>query len=319
MYTFYNFNQLNEAIQLCGKGLRMKDSVLTVETLQERVAAAGEVSGTHKEIAKYVMHHLREVSLMSASRLAATIQVSQASISRFCATMGFSGYADFVHTVQDLVREEWRAPDRLTYVSSDHTAHADTLVSQEIENLERLQQLARDPAIDRVADLIHRAGRLVLTGSRASATLIPYAAYFLSKIRDHVIIATPGTTQWDTIPVTAEPDTAVLAWVFPRYPTATVDWLHAIHRRGLPIAVFTDRLSSPVLDIADVTVVVPVASASLFDSYAAPMVLMNLLVRRVARQSPQIAMRLHALETWDQTHHTYFHSPARSVSHDTSD
>ena len=295
----------------------MNDNELTAEVLQRRVADAAKISKTHKEIAKYVTQHLREVSLMTATGLAQTIQVSQASITRFCSAMGFSGYADFVSNLQNLVREEWQAPDRLTYLSSDHATHADTLLTQEVENLKSLQRLSRDVVIDQLADLIQQAGQLVLVGSRASSTLIPYAEYFLSKIRDHVVVATPGTPPWDTIPATAEADTAVLAWVFPRYPTAVVEWLRAVHQRGLPIGVFTDRASSPVLKLADVGVVVPVASASLFDSYAAPMVLMNLVVRRVARKLPDMAARLHALETWDQTHQTYFNNSAtRTLAED---
>jgi DNA-binding MurR/RpiR family transcriptional regulator len=57
---------------------------------------------------------------------------------------------------------------------------------------------------------------------------------------------------------------------------------------------------------ADPVLVVPVANASLFDSYAAPMFVMNYLVRQVARRLPEVEIRLEQLEARDQRLEVYW-------------
>ncbi|PWI53153.1 hypothetical protein BM613_13950, partial [Sulfoacidibacillus thermotolerans] len=64
---------------------------------------------------------------------------------------------------------------------------------------------------------------------------------------------------------------------------------------------------SPLARYADLTLAVPVTTASLFDSYAAPITALNLLVREVAKQTAeQSQTRLAHLEQHDQTKKVYF-------------
>ncbi|AEJ38318.1 transcriptional regulator, RpiR family [Sulfobacillus acidophilus TPY] len=276
---------------------------ITLDELRRQVDKTGDLSPVNRQIAAFIADHLREVSLMTATELAEAAQVSQASVTRFCTALGFSGFSEFVRVLQDLIREEWQAPERVRYLKP--AADDDPLLTQERQNLERLPAICRSPAVDEAVRFILEAPRLVLAGARASATLIPYAAYFFSKVRDRVEIATPGTILWDALASRPQPDTAVFTFVFPRYPAVLLQWIKDLTQWGTPVAAMTDRERSPVRAWADPCLVVPVASASLFDSYAAPLVLTNYLIRQVAAKTPDIARRLEAIEQYDITHHVY--------------
>jgi DNA-binding MurR/RpiR family transcriptional regulator len=282
--------------------------ISTLEDLQTQVLEQRSLSTAHRLIADFVAHHLRDVSLMSATELAEACQVSQSSVSRFCMGLGYTGFAEFVRALQDLVREEWQAPDRTRYLRRvEASADLDPLIAEETDNLKQLQAVVNSPACDAMVQFVLRFPRLILAGARASATVIPYAAYFLSKIRDNVEIATPDTPLWATLASHAQPDAAVLAFVFPRYSTVLLEWLDDVSRWATPMAAVTDRPQSPVRTWAHPMVVVPVARASLFDSYAAVVVFLNYLVRQAAAQTPHIEARLQALEHYETTHHVYRH------------
>jgi DNA-binding MurR/RpiR family transcriptional regulator len=275
-----------------------------LDELEQRIKEQGNLSPVNRQIADYVLHHLRDVSLMSATDLAEASGVSQPSVSRFCMGLGYQGYADFVRVIQDLVREEWRAPDRAHYLRYP-SSEEEPLIAEEIANLSMLQSLCQTPAVEQLVQFILRSRRLVLAGARASATMIPYASYFLSKVRDGVEVATPDAPLWSSLASHAQPDVAVLAFVFPRYAASLLEWLDDVSRWATPIAAITDRPQSPARQWARPLVVVPVARASLFDSYAAPMVLLNYLIRRVASHTPAIETRLQELEQYESRRQVY--------------
>ncbi len=265
----------------------------------------GSQSSAHRQIAEYVAQHLRDVSLMSASDLAEACVVSQATVSRFCMGLGFTGFAEFVRELQDLIREEWQAPDRVRHLHRTLGEDSDPLITEESANLAKLPALCASSTTKTLVQFVLRFPRIILAGTRASATVIPYAAYFLSKIRDGVEIATPETPLWTTLASHPQPDTAVLAFVFPRYSRVQLDWLEDVLQWATPIAAITDREQSPVSRLARPVAVIPVARASLFDSYAAVMVYINYLVREAAAGTPQLESRLQALEEYEGRRHVY--------------
>lgn len=277
----------------------------TLEELQTQVLEQGVSSTAFRQIAEYVTHHWRDVSLMSAVELADACDVSQSTVSRFCMALGFAGFAEFVRTLQDLVREEWKAPDRTRYLYRSASTGDDPLIAEEIANLNKLPALCESAEGKALVQFVLRSPRLVLAGARASATVIPYAAYFLSKVRDGVECATPDTPIWTTLASRVQPDMAVLAFVFPRYSAALLDWLHDVAHWATPIAAITDRPNSPVESLARPVAVVPVARASLFDSYAAVMVFINYLIREAAAATPNIEARLESLEAYETRRHVY--------------
>lgn len=280
-------------------------TISSLKNLQAQIVEQGALSHANRYIADYVVHHLRDVSLMSATELAEACNVSQSSVSRFCIGMGFSGFTEFMRAVQDVVREEWQAPDRTRYLRNPRSGESDPLIAEESANLAQLQAIVESPAGDAMVQFVLRFPRLILAGARASATVIPYAAYFLSKIRDNVEIAMPDTPLWATLASHPQPDVAILAFVFPRYSTVLLEWLEDVSRWATPIAAITDRPQSPARLWSHPMAIVPVARASLFDSYAAVMVFLNYLVRQAAAQTPHIEARLEALEQYEATHHVY--------------
>lgn len=280
--------------------------ISTLQDLQSRVMDQGTAPGANRQIAQYVTQHWRDVSLMSAVELAEACEVSQSTVSRFCMGLGFAGFAEFVGTLQDLIREEWKAPDRARYLHRPPASpHDDPLIAEEIANLSQLPALVDSSEGKAMVQFVLRSPRLVLAGARASATVMPYAAYFLSKIRDSVECVTPDTPQWTALASRVQPDTAVLAFVFPRYSAVLLDWLADVARWATPIAAITDRRHTPVETLARPVAVVPVARASLFDSYAAVMVFINYLIREAAAATPNIESRLQALEDYETKRHVY--------------
>lgn len=269
-----------------------------------RTARGG--SDAHRLMARYLERNYRQAAFMTSAELAAAVGVSQASVTRFAVALGFSGYGEWVKEMQRVIRMELSAADRMWLALNPGDGSGDRTLAGEELALGQLESIAEGPRFSDLAQGLSDAGRVVVAGARASATLVPYLSYFLGKVRPGVVSATPGSPLWDQLALDEPSGTLVVALAFPRYPRQLIEWLDGLSGLGFRIAAVTDRLESPAVSNAELALAVPVTAASLFDSYAAPVTALNLLVRRVAQLSPERSReRLSAIEEWDLRRREY--------------
>jgi len=267
-------------------------------------------SDTNRLIGRYLRENYRQAAFRTSAELAQDMGVSQASVSRFAATLGCSGYGDWVKQLQQVIRLELSAADRLWYAAhpsdEEDGPPRDRVLKGESENLLHLEEIVTSVAFEELARRLAQAREVIIISARAAATLAPYVYYFLSKVRPGVRVALPGEAVWDRLPTESPEQTALFALVFPRYPRVLLDHLKILHERGFAITGLTDRPHSPLSAYAELALSVPVTSASLFDSYAAPIVILNMLIRRIAKLTPeQSRARLDAIEELDQVNRVY--------------
>lgn len=282
----------------------------TEQTLEAWWRTAESGSETNRLIARHLREHYRQAAFLSSADLAATIGVSQASVSRFAASLGFSGYAAWVKEMQQVIRLELSAADRLWYATNPHLEEdgppRDRVLAGESQNLLALEHVPASPAFEQLAEHMAESVRVVVVSARAAATLVPYVHYFLGKVRPGVSVAMPGDSAWERLPAENPRDTFIFTLVYPRYPRALTEQLALLRERGFRIGGLTDRPDSPLVRYADIAVYALVTSASLFDSYAGPIVALNMLIRRVAQLTPETSRaRLDEIERLDQQHRVY--------------
>ena len=147
---------------------------------------------------------------------------------------------------------------------------------------------------------------LILLSARMSATLLPYAAYILHKMRADVSVVVPGTDEWGTLELLDPAHTNVIAVAFPRYSQTLIQKCRALKKGGFSLCALTDSRLSPMVDIAAHTVCVPVTTASLFDIYSTPLAFLNLMLRDAAGRMPQLGARIEAIEAMERRDRVYF-------------
>lgn len=273
-----------------------------------------DISRTGSEVNRVLGAHLEQnfakVAFMTSAELAAEAGVSQASVTRFAVSLGYAGFSEWSKALQARIRAELSGPERLWFADHptvpDADEPGDRVVHSEQLQLRSLTEIAASSEFEQLAKAIVQARRVVFVSARASATLVPYLHYFLSKLRPAVDSAVPGEPLWAQLPLEDPNGTLVVGLAFPRYPRVLMERLSELAQRGFSIAAVTDHLSSPITQVASPVVCVPVTTVSLFDSYATPMTLFNLLIRRIAQLTPEAsAARLRQIEELDRMSRTY--------------
>ena len=279
-----------------------------LETLLMRVA---KESPTYQKIAIYIEKNALQVIFMTANELAEQLGISQGSVSRFFIALGYHGYNEFLRSLQRLVSQQLTAPQRLQFSKGKRSRRKEddplrTILDVELGNMAELVDVMQGDAYKCMLQMILSPKKLVLMSARMSATLLPYVAYILHKMRPNVMVAVPGTPEWEILELLPPEEANVLAVAFPRYPTALIKKCRALKQNGAAICALTDSRFSPILEFAEQAVFVSVTTASLFDIYSTPLAFFNLLLRDAARCMPGLEERMERIEEIERRSHVYF-------------
>jgi DNA-binding MurR/RpiR family transcriptional regulator len=246
------------------------------------------LSPGQRRIAQYITDHVTEAAFLSITDLADRVGVSQPSVTRFAASLGFSGYPALREALQPIALSAVSGlPDTREVIRRNELQAA---VDSEIENLENLRRVLADT--DRVLGIGHELARsvpLTVLGLRISASLAEYFAYAARRIHPDVRTVTRGgSVAYDTLLQSRAAGGAwVLAFAMPRHANETLAAIRAARTTGLKVALITDIALGPLVDEADETLAAPTGSRLVFDSYAAPGVLSAALLQAMADADPQ--------------------------------
>ena len=265
------------------------------------------LSPAQRRIAQYIVDHLTEAAFLSITDLAERVGVSQPSVTRFAASLGFSGFPALREALQPIALSAVAgSPDSREEIRRNELQAA---VDAEIENLESLRRVLADP--NQVLDIgreLARSMPLTILGLRISVSLAEYFAYAARRIHPDVRLVTRGgSVAFDALLQSREAGgTWVLAFAMPRHANETLAALRAARSTGLRVALITDLTLGSLVDEADVTLTAGTGSRLVFDSYAAPGVMSAAVLQAMADADPErTQVRLEGYEQVAEQH-TFF-------------
>ena len=258
-----------------------------------------------KRIANFILESYDKAAFMTASRLGKQVGVSESTVVRFAAELGYDGYPDMQRSLQKMIR------NRLTYVqrievTNDRIGDQDLLnmvLQADIENIRyTMEELDRE-GFDKAVDALISARKIYLVASRSSSSLATFLYFYLNLIFDNVVTVTASTAAdpCDQLWRVGEED-VVLGISFPRYSSRSVQGMTFARNRGATTIGITDSEASPLVPICTYVLKARSQMASFVDSLVAPLSLMNALLVAVSRKKnselPDMFQNLEKM--WDE-------------------
>jgi DNA-binding MurR/RpiR family transcriptional regulator len=268
------------------------------------------LSPAQRRIAQYLLDHMPDSAFLSSVVLARRAGVSQPSVTRFAAALGFSGYPAFRDALRAIALDVPGAatlagpvsavglggrpgPGGLAAAGPDGTGPSmQAAVADEIANLQALHELLADPrVVTGLARELVTSVPLAVLGLRISAPLAEYFSFAARRIHPDVRCLTfGGSVVFDALLHVSEAGGKwLVAFALPRYPAETVQALRFARRLGMRTAVISDVRFVPFAGDADVLLPAGVGTRLLFDSHAAPAVLAGVIVQAMADADPERA------------------------------
>jgi DNA-binding MurR/RpiR family transcriptional regulator len=239
------------------------------------------LSPGQRRIAQYLIEHITEAAFLSITDLAERVGVSQPSVTRFAAAVGFSGYPALREKLQAIA---------LSTLSSAQGNELQLAVDAEIENLENLRRDFADPdQVITIGRALSQSTPLTVLGLRISVSLAEYFAYAARRIHPDVRLVTRGgSVAYDALLQSREAGgTWLLAFGMPRHAQETLTAVRVARSAGLKVALITDLALGPLADEADATFTVGTGARLVFDSYAAPVMMSAALLQAMSDADPE--------------------------------
>jgi DNA-binding MurR/RpiR family transcriptional regulator len=252
--------------------------VQKIEALPDKLTPKGKL------ISEYLLENPRKAVFMTARELAEACDISEATVVRFVAQLGYSGYSEMQQMLRDYVDTELTLLDRGDLLSrrGDGIEGFRKTVAEEIENLTYLYQTMQLDDLEQAVRMLCERSHVYVVGSRLSYTTAYYMGWSLTKVRKNIQIlkgSDSTTLDWLTI---APEESLVVVVATSRYPNELVRVGRWARRKNMDLMVITDGSSCPVIPFARLSLVAPSRHIPFLGSPTSISCLINYMVHEVA-------------------------------------
>lgn len=258
-----------------------------------------------KLIGKYILANYDKAAFMTAAKLGQAVGISESTVVRFAAELGYDGYPVMQKALQEMIRSKLTTVQRIE-VSYDRLGDHDVLtkvVQSDMEKLRlSLEEMSKEE-FSAVVDAIVQARQIYILGVRSSAALSDFLTFYFNLIFDNVrqVKTTLASEMFEQM-LRVGPGDVVLGISFPRYSTRTVRAMEFAQDQGATVVAITDSEMSPLYDTANYRLLAKSDMASFVDSLVAPLSIINALIVAVGRKKAgEVTATFERLEQiWDE-------------------
>ena len=140
------------------------------------------LTGQETKVANYILSHYSSVIQCTVADLAQKADVSEATIVRFCRSIGYKGFTDFkINTARDIIPKERQLDPVVVEGDSTETICRKIFASEQKVLENTLENLNFD-AVQEVSEKILHAGKLAIYGTGGSNAVATDARHKFLKI-----------------------------------------------------------------------------------------------------------------------------------------
>jgi DNA-binding MurR/RpiR family transcriptional regulator len=251
-----------------------------------------------RKIADILLEIPGEFTAYSATELAERAGVSKATATRLVRRLGFADYQQ----MRQQARESRRSGSPLAAFSGSRRGDLATHLHHDVACLTQTLEGTSPWLARKAVEVLTRADRVWVVGFRNSHALALYARELLVQVKTDVrLLPAPGQTVAEELSGLSKRD-VMLVIAFRRRPPVLAKIIRAAEQAAARVVLIGDPSLVGLGRAADVTLRCFSSGSSLFDSYVAPISLINYLCSGVATALGEFAqMRLRRTEQLYET------------------
>lgn len=264
-----------------------------------------QMSKSHKKIASYIMDHYDTAVFMTAATLGKEIGISESTVVRFAAGLGYDGYPKFQKALEEWVKSKWNSLQQMgaKYGNSSQSEILTSVIRADMEKMEDTIHNLDPAAFETAVSSILEAKHVYVIGLRSCEPLASFLSFYLSMIRGDVMqLKTTSTTELFEQMIRVSDEDVVIGISFPRYSMRTLKAMEFANDRNAKVITITDSVHSPMNLYSSCNLIADSDMASIVDSLVAPLSVINALVVALCmKKQKEVAGTLTMLEDiWNE-------------------
>jgi DNA-binding MurR/RpiR family transcriptional regulator len=235
-------------------------------------------------LGNYIMQNPAKVVFMTTKELAETCEVSEATVVRFVASVGYQGYSDFQQALKDFINTGMSLPERVDMkgIKEPGLDRLHRGVLEELNNLKHMYETIDVETMNRFVTYLDESENVFITGSRLSYTFAYYLGWSLTKIRKGIHIFNGSDSTTIDFLTNAPPNSLVILTAATRYPNELIKLSKLVRRLEHTLLVLTDASISPVIPFANLSLVVPSRSIPFIGNVSNMLCVIQYMVQELA-------------------------------------
>jgi len=225
-----------------------------------------------EEILDYVVKNLDSVLYSTFDKLCYFAKCTRDEINEFFSALGFDDMIAFKKALRELQNQELSESKELSQNSI--RSIIDLVARYELSNITELSNDLNLEALDRLAQDLLAASCVYIMGS---VPLSYYATYILNVNGIRAIRLDGVASNYISTILNMDKSSMVLAFGFSRYSKSNIALLNTLKKSGYNIVSITDYQESPLAEISNYFLVVPIHSYDYTTSYTSAFMILNVL------------------------------------------
>ena len=253
-----------------------------------------QMSKSHKKIASYIMDHYDTAVFMTAATLGKEIGISESTVVRFAAGLGYDGYPEFQKALEEWVKSKWNSLQQMgaKYGNSSQSEILTSVIRADMEKMEDTIHNLDPAAFETAVSSILEAKHVYVIGLRSCEPLASFLSFYLSMIRGDVMQRkTSSTTELFEQMIRVSDEDVVIGISFPRYSMRTLKAMEFANDRNAKVITITDSVHSPMNLYSSCNLLARSDMVSIVDSLVAPLSVINALVVALCVKAPEQASK----------------------------
>lgn len=264
------------------------------------------MSKGHKRIAQFILEHYDQAVFMTAAKLGTELGISESTVVRFAAGIGYEGYPEFQKALEEWVKGQLNSVQKIG-VKYGKSTQSEILTSVLTADIEKIQDtiVNLDPtAFEAAVNIILEADNVYIIGLRSCEPLGRFLHFYLNMIRGNVqLLNTTSVTETFEQMIRIDEKDVLIGISFPRYSMRTLKAMEFANDRNAKVIAITDTIHSPMNLYSSCNLFARSDMVSIVDSLVAPLSLINALVVALCLKRPEEVK--HSLEMLEETWNNY--------------
>ena len=259
----------------------MTNNVLTAIRSRMDTLSKGQ-----RRVGEYILENYDKAAFLTASRLGQVARVSESTVVRFAAEVGYDSYPSMQKALQEMIRGRLTSVQRIR-ASREQTRGTDVVsevMHRDMDSIHAAIEQVDRGEFERVVDLLLKGERIYILGVRSSSFLAGYLNFYLHLILKNVTLVQNAAGEIYEQMVHIGPGDVLIGISFPRYSIMAINAVKFAHDRGADVIAITDSTVSPLYTPATAALLVRSDMISFVDSMAAPLSLLNALITELGHR-----------------------------------
>lgn len=254
--------------------------------LQHKVAF---LTDAQRRIADYIVQNPMEVAFLTVDKLASKVGTSTATIMRFSAAVGYSGFSEFQKELQSAMKHkadpQTRLEANLKHSNKNKLLHDH--VELQFQNIQYALDNITEETFQQIVGKIASARHVLCTSVRSGRPVGEYLSLGINRLLGNCQYIDADKSDWVDDLVHFHSDDFIIAVSYPRYAKRMKDLLEVAKSYGVDVLLITDSYSSPLTKYAQYVLPCSSASVGSHNSVVSAIFIVDYILSALAMNDPE--------------------------------